>query len=83
MAFLEDLEDERFDRFLGEFYFKSFTKQYARALGLDPIEVFTDLEASYREWQGTSSDADSNESASAADRLLNRIAGYIRRVQEV
>ena len=39
MAYLEDLEDERFDRFPGKFYFESFTKQYARSLGLDPTEV--------------------------------------------
>ena len=48
MAYLEDLETERFDRFPGKFYFESFTKEYARSLGLDPTEVLTDLQASYR-----------------------------------
>ena len=84
MAYLEDLETERFDRFPGKFYFESFTKEYARSLGLDPTEVLTDLQASYREWQGDSSDPASNEAAAAMeDGLLNRIAGYIRRAQEV
>ena len=36
MMYLEDLEEERFDRFPGEFYFQSFTKEYARSLGLNP-----------------------------------------------
>ena len=63
---------------------ESFTKEYARSLGLDPTEVLTDLQASYREWQGASSDPASNEAAAAMeDGLLNRIAGYIRRAQEV
>ena len=84
MAYLEDLETERFDRFPGKFYFESFTKEYARSLGLDPTEVLTDLQASYREWQGASSDPASSEAAAAMeDGLLNRIAGYIRRAQEV
>ena len=83
MAYLEDLEDERFDRFPGKFYFESFTKQYARSLGLDPTEVLPDLRASYREWQGTSSDGALSDSPSPVeDGLLNRITGYIRSVRE-
>lgn len=84
MAYLEDLEDERFDRFPGKFYFESFTKEYARSLGLDPVEVLTDLQASYSEWQGTSdAEATSSSPAAADDGILHRIAGYIRRTQEV
>ena len=84
MAYLEDLEDERFDRFPGRFYFESFTNEYARSLGLDPAEVLTDLQTSYQEWHGASTDPETRTSASSAeDGLLNRIAGYIRNVQEV
>ena len=84
LAYLEDLEGERFDRFPGKFYFESFTKEYARSLGLDPTEVLADLQTPYTEWQGTSSHGTSSDAASAVeDGLLNRIAGYIRSVQEV
>lgn len=84
MAYLEDLEDERFDRFPGKFYFESFTKEYARSLGLDPSEVLTDLQASYREWQGASSEPGAHPSTSPVEEgLFHRIAGYIRNVQEV
>jgi cytoskeletal protein RodZ len=84
MAYLEDLEGERFDRFPGKFYFESFTKEYARSLGLDPNEVLTDLQGAYAEWHGASSNDASSDTASVVeDGLLNRIAGYIRNVQEV
>ena len=84
MAYREDLERERFDRFPGKFYFESFTKAYARSLGLDPTEVLADLQTPYTEWQGASSQGASHGTASAEDDgLLNRIAGYIRSVQEV
>ena len=83
MAYLEDLEDERFDRFPGKFYFESFTKEYARSLGLDPAEVLSDLQASYSEWHGTDASASNGATAAMDDGLLHRIAGYIRRAQEV
>ena len=84
MAYLEDLEGERFDRFPGKFYFESFTKEYARSLGLDPTEVLGDLQTAYAEWQGASSHGASSAASSAVeDGLLNRIAGYIRSAQEV
>jgi cytoskeletal protein RodZ len=50
LTYLAAIEEERFDRFPGAFYFKSFTREYARALGLDPNEVLRDLEAAYLEW---------------------------------
>jgi len=50
LSYLAAIEEERFDRFPGAFYFKSFTREYARALGLDPNEVLRDLEAAYVEW---------------------------------
>ncbi len=83
IAFLEDLEEERFDRFPGEFYFQSFTKEYARSLGLDPQEVINDLQASY-EQSFRADEPVSNPSAGATeDGLLSRIAGYLRGAQEV
>ena len=48
--YLSGIEEERFDRFPGAFYFKSFTREYARVLGLDPMEVLRDLEPAYLEW---------------------------------
>ena len=46
--YLSGIEEERFDRFPGAFYFKSFTREYARVLGLDPMEVLRDLEPARR-----------------------------------
>ncbi len=84
IAYLEALEEERFDRFPGEFYFQSFTKEYARSLGLNPQEVITDLKASYEQSHAPSSGAVSSSSAEGAeDGLLSRIAGYLRGAQEV
>ena len=84
LAYLEDLEKERFDRFPGEFYFKSFTRAYARSLGLDPNEVLTDLSAAYEEWSGaTPEGAKPAPRREAEEGLFNRITGYIRGVQEV
>ena len=80
MTFLQDLEEERFDRFPGYFYFQSFTKEYARSLGLDPKEVVTDLRASYEQSDGPVS---SLAAEPAADGVLSRIAGYLRGAQEV
>lgn len=54
LSYLAAIEEERFERFPGAFYFKSFTREYARALGLDPNEVLRDLEAAYHEWSQAS-----------------------------
>ncbi|HXV62231.1 MAG TPA: helix-turn-helix transcriptional regulator [Vicinamibacteria bacterium] len=84
MAYLEDLEMERFDRFPGKFYFRSFSRAYARSLGLDPNEVSTDLSVAYEEWSGERT-APANGTAAHADEdgILHRLGGIIRRVQEV
>ncbi len=49
--YLAGIEEEQFARFPGKFYFNSFTKQYARMLGLDPSEVSSDLEFAYDAWE--------------------------------
>ena len=49
--YLAAIEEERFCRFPGEFYFKSFTREYARSLGLDPNEVLQDLQVAYNGWR--------------------------------
>ena len=83
LSYLEDLESERFDRFPGDFYFHSFVKAYATAVGLDPAEVLEDLKIGYAQWQGNCS----TDPTEPIDRLdegwLHRIAGYIRSEQEV
>ena len=48
--YLHAIEEEKFDRFPGRFYFKSFTGEYARSLGLNPDEVLRDLQYAYDEW---------------------------------
>ncbi len=63
--YLKAIEEERFDRFPGRFYFKSFAGEYARSLGLDPIEVLEDLQNAYDEWlrqQSLKAGLDSTES---------------------
>ena len=49
--YLAGIEEERFDRFPGEFYFKSFAGQYARKLGLNESEVVRDLQSAYDAWE--------------------------------
>lgn len=84
IVYLEDLEEERFDRFPGKFYFKSFACAYARALGLDPEDVLRDLLSAYEEWSGeTHAEPDVPSARPAEEGILNRIAGYLRGVQEV
>ena len=84
MAYLEDLEKERFDRFPGKFYFKSFTKAYAQSLGLDPNDVLADLQLYYEEWHGEGQARSTDKASSRIDEsILNKIAGYIRGAQEV
>ena len=84
MSYLVDLEEERFDRFPGKFYFKSFSREYAKSLGLDPHEVVDDLLAAYDEWSGN---GEANQAPMFSEHeeqgLLNRVADYIRRAQEV
>ena len=84
LSYLEDLEKERFDRFPGKFYFKSFAREYARALGLNPDEVLADLQQPYEDWSGESQLADTDDRfATVEDGLVNRIAGIIRGAQEI
>ncbi|MGH9321855.1 MAG: helix-turn-helix domain-containing protein [Vicinamibacteria bacterium] len=85
IAYLEDLEEERFDRFPGKFYFKSFVRAYARALELDPEEVLHDLQLAYEDWSGerTLEPLPSSVERAVEDGFFNRVVGYIRRAQEV
>lgn len=84
MAYLKDLEEERFDRFPGKFYFKSFARAYALSLGLDPEEVSHDLQVAYEDWSGeTEVPSQQRLTRTTEDGLFQRIAGYIRGVQEV
>ena len=83
MAYLEDLEEERFDRFPGKFYFKSFARAYACSLELDEDEVKSDLQLAYEDWSGERSQAlaPSSEPVSE-DGILHRIAGLLRGAEE-
>ena len=85
LSYLKDLEEERYDRFPGKFYFKSFTREYARSLGLSPESVLSDLQIAYDEWSGDgASEVNPRRSPAAVDDgLLNRITGFLRGVQEV
>ncbi len=83
MAYLEDLEEERFDRFPGKFYFKSFARAYARSLELDADEVLNDLRLAYEDWSGERSKEPSpNSGRVQEDGILNRIAGILRGAEE-
>lgn len=84
LAYLTDLEAERYDRFPGKFYFKSFTREYARSLGLDPTEVVDDLQMAYEEWSGGDTNSRVPQlSQRDQEGILQRITGYLRREQEV
>jgi hypothetical protein len=85
IAYLEDLEEERFDRFPGKFYFKSFARAYARSLELDVDEVATDLLLAYEDWSGERAvtPASPKPDRAAEEGLLQRIQGLVRRVEEV
>jgi len=79
MAYLEDLEEERFDRFPGKFYFKSFAKAYARSLELDADEVMHDLKLAYEDWSGERSTAPAEGSEGMREEgILHRIAGILQ-----
>jgi hypothetical protein len=88
VAYLEDLEEERFDRFPGKFYFKSFARAYVRALGLDDVEEVTnDLLQAYEIWSGAALSTGSSpapEPAPASEEgFFQRVAGMLRRPEEV
>jgi len=68
--YLAGIEEERFDRFPGKFYFKSFTRQYARLLGLDPTEVLSDLQSAYDAWEKKRQPATPTEGVSIGDGSL-------------
>ena len=80
IAYLEDLEEERFDRFPGKFYFKSFARAYARALELDAEEVMSDLLLAYEDWSGDGTGA---PVASREERKREGIPGLLRGAEEV
>jgi cytoskeletal protein RodZ len=83
IAYLEDLEEERFDRFPGKFYFKSFARAYARSLELDADEVMNDLQLAYEDWSGEHAKDPAPRSVRVQeDGILNRIAGLLRGVEE-
>jgi cytoskeletal protein RodZ len=84
MAYLEDLEEERFDRFPGKFYFKSFARAYARSLDLNVEEVAHDLLLAYEDWSGERSQRAVVPSSDrpSEDGILHRIAGLVRRAEE-
>ena len=85
LVYLEDLEEERFDRFPGKFYFKSFVRAYACSLELDPEEVTSDLLIAYEEWSGERSTIPITvpRERTNEEGLLNRIAGLLRGAEEV
>jgi hypothetical protein len=84
IAYLEDLEEERFDRFPGKFYFRSFARAYAASIGLDPEEVAHDLLIAFEEWSGERTSAPLfRPDRPAEDGILNRIAGFLGRIEEV
>ena len=68
--YLTGIEEERFDRFPGRFYFKSFTRQYARLLGLDPTEVLSDLQSAYDAWEEKRKPTTPGEGVSIGDGSL-------------
>ena len=84
MAYLEDLEEERFDRFPGKFYFKSFARAYACSLELDVDQVTNDLQLAYEDWSGERRQAPAAPSLDrmSEDGILHRIAGLLRGAEE-
>jgi cytoskeletal protein RodZ len=80
LAYLEDLEEERFDRFPGKFYFKSFARAYARSLDLDADEVMNDLLMAYEDWSGERS---TPAPAPRPERRKEGIAALLRGAEEV
>jgi cytoskeletal protein RodZ len=82
--YLNAIEEERFERFPGRFYFKSFTGEYARFLGLDPGEVLRDLQGAYDEWYRHREEQQlAAKSVSSGGGFFTRFAGRFLRPPEV
>lgn len=65
--YLAGIEEERFDRFPGKFYFKAFAGQYARQLGLDATQVLGDLQKAYDAWEEKNTPATPSNGVSITD----------------
>ena len=84
LTYLADLEDERFDRFPGAFYFQSFAKAYATVLDLSPEEVCQDLGEHYELWQAGEVEASEPPvSTPMEEGLWDRVSSFLRGAQEV
>ena len=81
ISYLEDLEGERYSRFPGKFYFRSFSWEYARMLGLDPDVVIKDLLAAYDEWSRGNMAQEPTYAPYANQGPFHRIANYFRGVE--
>jgi cytoskeletal protein RodZ len=68
--YLAGIEEERFDRFPGKFYFKAFAGQYARHLGLDDAQVVRDLQNAYDAWEEEKTPATPTNGVSITDGSL-------------
>jgi cytoskeletal protein RodZ len=76
--YLAGIEEERFDRFPGKFYFRSFTREYARSLGLDPSDVLQDLQPAYEEWHRDRPSRNGNGERPTDERnVIARLAGRL------
>jgi cytoskeletal protein RodZ len=78
--YLRAIEEETFDRFPGRFYFKSFTGEYARSLGLNPDEVLRDLQYAYDEWHNQ---RERRSTEPFTEGFFTRVAGRILMPPEV
>jgi cytoskeletal protein RodZ len=81
--YLNAIEEERFEAFPGRFYFKSFTGEYARSLGLDPGEVLQDLQGAYDEWCRENAEDTHTSEAATANGFFTRFTGRFRKPPEV
>ena len=81
--YLSAIEEERFDRFPGKFYFKSFAGEYARSLGLDPGEVIQDLQYAYDKWLQQKTEQDDTVRPIASGGFFTRFAGRFLKPPEV
>ena len=82
IAYLEDLEGERYSRFPGKFYFRSFSWEYAQSLGLDPEVVVKDLLAAYDEWSRDDTAQEPTYAPYANQGPFHRIADYFRGIEK-
>jgi cytoskeletal protein RodZ len=83
MWYLNAIEEERFDAFPGRFYFKSFTGEYARSLGLDPSEVLHDLQGAYDEWYRQNMEETKGPDTVVDNGFFTRFTGRFRKPPEV